>query len=153
MEQVGRDEYSHLSCVANLANQLQHALPSFRIKSVGGLVQQDQFWAMCNRLRQLGQLLHAQRICAYFSITRFTQPNVEERFMGALHGFVSRKPGKFCHISDKANTRHVRQKRIAYRHIADLCSQFSCVSLYIFSKDSRCAGAWTIKSQQRIDEG
>jgi len=103
-------------------------------------------------MRQLGQLLHAQRVCPHFAITSLAQPNVEERLVRALHGFVGRKTGEFSHVTDETNSGHISQERIALGHVADLRTQFANVSLNVFAKDTSGAGVRTVKAKQCVDE-
>ena len=51
-----------LTAVANLAYQFDHAQARRRIESVCRFVEKDQFWTMNDRLRELGELLHAERV-------------------------------------------------------------------------------------------
>ena len=74
---------------------------------------------MRNRLRQLGQLLHAQRVRAHLAITRFAQSHVKECSCARSMASSGRKPGKFRHITYKADASHVGQEGIVFRHIAD----------------------------------
>src|SRR5258708_23745403 len=90
VQQVRRNQYVDFTGISNRAYQLQHALARFRIKTVGRLIEQQQSGTVRDRLRQLGQLLHAQGIGTDFAVSRLSESDIEEGFVGALHGFTCR---------------------------------------------------------------
>ena len=142
-----------LAGVANLAHQLQHAHTRFRIKAVGGLIEQHQPRPVGDGLRQLGQLLHPQRVGPQLAIPRFTQANVEESFVGALHGFTAGQAGKLGHVADEADAAHIGDEGVALRHVADHGAEFAQVALDFFSENAGRACNRFVKPQQSIDQG
>src|SRR6185312_15635371 len=72
--------------------------------------------------------------------------------MGALHRLARRKSGYFCHVPDKANSTHLRNKSVALRHVANLGAQFSKMRANFFSEDARCAREWRVEAKQCIDQ-
>src|SRR5262249_57442666 len=71
------DHDVNLAGIANLFNELNHAASRCGIKAVGRLVKEKMLWSMHNGLRQLGELLHAERRNPQFSITDFPQSHAE----------------------------------------------------------------------------
>ena len=90
-----------IAAVADLLNELDHARARGRIEPVGGLVEKQQLGPVGDGLRQLGGLLHAQRISADRPVADFAQPDIEERFMGALQGVLGGQAGQLRHQRTK----------------------------------------------------
>ena len=85
-QQMRRDHDVHVAAVANLANQLDHAIARRRIQSIGRLVEEYQFRPMSDCLRQLRHLLHAQRIRSDLAVTDLAKTDVKQGFVSALEG-------------------------------------------------------------------
>src|SRR5262249_21286087 len=83
-QQMGRQKDVSLAAVPDLAYQVDHALTSRRVQPIGGLVKKNQTRAVHYRLRQLRQLLHAQRVRAELSVSGFSQADVKQRLVRAL---------------------------------------------------------------------
>ena len=99
-------QQTDIAGLANLANQLDQAFARRRIHPVGRLVQNQDFRAMRNRLRQLRQLLHAERVSAHRPVSRFAQAHIHESLMGPLHRLFGRKSGYLRHVANESNTGH-----------------------------------------------
>ena len=67
-----------------------------RIEPVGGLVEKQQLGPVHDGLRQLGRLLHAQRVSAQRAVAHFAESDVEERFVRAFEGLLGRQAGEFA---------------------------------------------------------
>src|SRR5258708_1706915 len=152
-QQMRRDYDMHLARIANLADQLQHSLPGFRIEPVGGLIQRQQLGAMHQSLGQLDQLFHTQGVGAYFAVTDLTQPDIKESFVSALHRFAGRQAGDLSHIADKPDPAHLRNKGVAFGHVADYRAQASDVATNVTPKDAGGATERRIEAQQGIEQG
>ena len=114
-----RQHYVRLTTVANLANHLDHSLTRRRIQPVRRLVEEDHLRPMHNRLRQLRQLLHAERERIQIAIARFTKTDKEQRFVRAFERGCWPQPRKLGHQAHEMYARHLGDERVALRHIAD----------------------------------
>src|SRR5581483_4873471 len=112
-KQVRGDHDVDFAGVANFTDELQHALPRFRIEAVGRLIEKQQPGAMDQGLCELDRLLHAQRIRAHLAVPHLAQANVEKSFMGALHSVAGRQAGDFRHIANELDAGHLSDKGIA----------------------------------------
>ena len=72
------------AALANVADQPDHALARGRIETVGGLVEKQQPRAVRDGLRQLGELLHAERVLLQLAVARLAQADVEQRLVRAF---------------------------------------------------------------------
>ena len=61
-QKMGAQNDPHFSTVSNLADHADHALSRRRIEPVRRFVENQQLGPVDDRLRQLRQLLHAQRV-------------------------------------------------------------------------------------------
>src|SRR6185437_10113392 len=80
-QEVRAEDDMHLAGIAHFLHQTNHALARGRIETVGGLIEDEQLRPMHDRLRELRELLHTERICAELAITRFSQSDVKESLM------------------------------------------------------------------------
>ena len=71
---------------------MNHALAGDGIEAVGGFVEDEQLGAVCQGLRELDELLHAQRVGADLAVADFAQADVEQCFVRALQGFSGGRP-------------------------------------------------------------
>src|SRR5678816_1759535 len=104
----------------DLADQLEHSLASRRIEPVGGLIQENQLGTMNDRLCQLGQLFHTQRVRTELAISCFAKAHVEKSFMSSLERGAWWQSRKFRHQTNEMNARNISDERIALRHVTDL---------------------------------
>ena len=74
-----------------------------RIEAVGGLVEKQQLGTVRDGLRQLGGLLHAERVGAQRAVADFAQAHIEEGLVRALEGMLGRQAGEFGHQADEAD--------------------------------------------------
>src|SRR5438067_2762932 len=118
-QKVRGDHDVDLTGVANLLDELNHSLARCRIEAVGRLVEKQKFWPMYDGLRQLGKLLHSERVRSELAIADLAEPNVEEGFVRALHRVTWRKPGEFGHITHEAYAGHIRDESVILRHVAN----------------------------------
>ena len=79
----------HLAAVADLLDQADHPLAVRRVEAVGRLVEEQQLRPVDDRLGQLGQLLHAQRVGLELAVARLAETDVEQRLVGPLEGLVA----------------------------------------------------------------
>src|SRR5205807_8227208 len=83
---IPRTSRSTLFPYTTLFRSLDHADAGGRVQAVGGFVQEQQFGAVGDGLRQFGGLLHAERIGTQVAVAHFAQAHVKEGFVGALEG-------------------------------------------------------------------
>src|SRR5277367_2427520 len=127
-QQMRGDEKPDASLFANVLDDLHHALASHGVETVGGLVENEQLWAVHQRLGQFDELLHSQRIGAHFSIADFSEPHIEEGFVGALQSLSRWQAGKLGHIAHKADAAHVSNKGIVLGHVPDALANLRAVA-------------------------
>ena len=65
---------------------------------------------MHDGLRQLGDLLHAERVGAERAVAHLAEADVEERFVRALEGVLGGQAGEFGHQADEAHAAHRAMK-------------------------------------------
>ena len=116
-EEMRGDDQMNAAGVANLADQLDHAGTGRRVQSIGRLIEEQQLRAMRNCLRQLGHLLHSQRVRPEFTIASFTQTDVIKRLVSALDGFRGREAAQFGHHAHESYSTHIGDERIVLGHI------------------------------------
>ncbi len=58
---------------------------------------------MGDRLRQLGELLHAERVGLELAVARLAEADVEQRLVRALERGLGRQPGELGHHADEAH--------------------------------------------------
>src|SRR5437879_3972781 len=80
-QKMGTQNDPHFSSISNLADHADHALSRRRIEPVRRLVENQQLGPVDDRLRQLSQLLHAQRVGPQLPVACFSQSYIEESFM------------------------------------------------------------------------
>src|SRR5947209_19843684 len=67
-QQVRRDHDVHVAGITNFLNELDHAGARRRIEAVGRLIKKYQFGTMRDCLRELGKLLHAERVRSQLAV-------------------------------------------------------------------------------------
>ena len=95
-QQVRGEHQVQIAAVADLLNELDHARARGRIEPVGGLVEKQQLGSVRDGLRQLGGLLHAQRVSADGAVAHFAQSDIEERFVRPFQRMLARQAGQFA---------------------------------------------------------
>ncbi len=65
---------------------------------------------MDDRLRELRELLHAERVSLETAIACFTEADVEEGFMRAFESGFRRQAGQFTHQTHEVNGAHLRDE-------------------------------------------
>ncbi len=70
-EKMRGKQQADIAGLSDFANEFDQALARRRIHAVGWFVQDEDFGAMRNGLRELSQLFHAERIRSHRAITRF----------------------------------------------------------------------------------
>ena len=90
-QQVRRQQNVRRARIAHLADQLQHAIARRRVEAIGGFIEKDQTRAVDDSLRELGELLHAERVGAELAIARFAQANVKQRLVRAFERRIRRQ--------------------------------------------------------------
>jgi len=118
-QQVRRENQVDLLVMRDIANQLEHLVAPFRIHAVGGLVEEQQAGIVDQRLRQLDALLHTGRVLLDVAIARFTETDVVEHFVRALHGVRGRQAAQLAAVGDKGHGVHPRNVGVVLRHVAD----------------------------------
>ena len=68
-----------------------HVADACGVEAVGWLVQNNQLGSVRNRLRELGKLLHPQRIRTQLAIARLAQSHIEQRLVRALQRRIARQ--------------------------------------------------------------
>src|SRR5882757_3536533 len=103
----------------HLANHARHALARGRIETICRLVEDDELRAVDDGLRELGQLLHAERVSTKLAVTGLAQADIEENLMGALQGRFGGKSGELAHHTNERDRGHIGDEGIVFRHEAD----------------------------------
>jgi hypothetical protein len=78
---VRREEYACTSAVADLANERDHATSRWRIETVRGFVENDKFRTVDDRLSELRELLHPERVTIDGPVACFAESDVKESFV------------------------------------------------------------------------
>src|SRR6185312_2091340 len=151
-QRMRRDEEVDTGFLANLLNQLNHALPRNGVETVGGLVEDQQPRPMRQCLRQLGELFHPQRIAVYLAVPDLAQSNVEECFMRAFECLCRRQAGELSHEADEVNATHVADERIVLRHVSNAAADLRPVPVGVEAEDASCPTRRAVKAQQRVDQ-
>ena len=107
---------------------------------------------MNDRLREFGQLLHAQRISIETAITRFAEADVEQRFVRAFERGFRRQARQLGHQPHEMHRAHLRDERIALRHVADQRSDLFRVGADVLAEDVGGAGRRRMKAEQRVNQ-
>jgi hypothetical protein len=123
------------------------------IKPVGGLIQKQQLGTVGDGLRQLGGLLHAQRIGAQGAVAHFAQADVEEGFVGALEGVFARQTRQLGHQPHEAHAAHPGDEGVVLGHVAHQRAHFASMRADVAPEDARGSRSRLVKAQQRVDEG
>src|ERR1700679_2048198 len=112
-------EQTDAAFLADILDELDHALASDGIEAVGRLVKNEQAWAMRQGLGQLDELLHTQRIGVDLAVAGLAQSDVEQRFMGALKRNAGRHAGQLCHVANEAHAAHVADEGVVLEHVTN----------------------------------
>ena len=105
--------------VRDVAHEREHLFAPLRVHAVGRLVEQQQIGIVHQRLRQLDALLHAGRIGLDVAVARFSEADVVQHLVRALHGVGRRQAGQLGAIGDERDGRHAGNLRVVLRHVAD----------------------------------
>ena len=68
----------------DLAHQAEHPLARRGVEAVGRLVEEQQLRAVGDRLGELGELLHAERVGLELAVARLAEADVEQRLVRPL---------------------------------------------------------------------
>src|SRR6185295_8397416 len=96
-QQVGGEDEVDLAGVADVADQLQHALAGRGIEPVGRLVEKEEPGTVNQGLGELGELLHAERVGLDLAVPGFAETDVEERLVGPLERPLGGKARELAH--------------------------------------------------------
>src|SRR2546423_7796270 len=149
---MGGQDDVQVAAIANLLNELNHALSSGRIQTVSRLVQKQETRSVYDGLRELGHLLHSERIRSQIAIPHFTEADVKKRFVRPLHRLLRRQPRDLRHHTDEPYAAHVGNERIVLRHIAEQRSDLTRLRADIESENSRSPGCRRMESEERSDQ-
>jgi hypothetical protein len=105
-----------------------------------------------DRLRELGQLLHAERIRVEFAITCFTETDVEERFVCAFECCFGRQTGQLGHETHEVHGRHLGDERVAFGHITDQRFDLVRVIADVVAEDLCRARGRVMEAEQRVNQ-
>src|ERR1035438_8445286 len=152
-QQVGRDDQVQIAAVANLLDQLNHAQAGRRIEAVGRLVQKQQLGTVRYGLRQLGRLLHAQRVSAQRAVADFTEAHVKERLVRTLQRLGLGQAGEFRHQADEAHAAQGGDLRIVFRHVADQAANRARLAANVAAENTGGSRRRLVKAQQRVQQG
>ena len=152
-QQVGAEDDAEVAGLLHLADHADHALAGGRIEPIGRFVEDDEFRTVDDGLRELGELLHAQRIGPECTVAGFAEPDIKQRLVSALEGGFPRQSRKFSHHADERDGRHAGNERIVFRHEADQGSNAVEVGLDVAAEDAGGTAGRFVESEEGIDEG
>ena len=107
---------------------------------------------MYDGLRELRQLLHAERVGVERAVTSFAQTDVEQRFVCPLKRGFRRKAREFRHERNKANAAHPGDERITLRHVADGGTNLLRSCGDVLAEDARRSRGSGVESEQRMNQ-
>ncbi len=113
---------------------LDHALARHGVEAVGRLIENQQFWTVRQCLRQLDELLHAQRVSADLAVAHFTKPDVKQRLMRSLQRLARGQSGQLRHVAHESHSGHVADEGVVLRHVADALADLRPVEPRIHAK-------------------
>ena len=151
-QKVRGDQQANASLLPNLLQRMDHALARDGIEAVGGFVEDEKLGAVCQGLRQLDELLHAERVGVDLAIAHLAEADVEQCFVRALQRICSGQPGELGHVADKSNAAHVADKRVVLRHVTDALADARAFLPCIDAEDARRAAGRSVETEQCVDE-
>ena len=101
---------------------------------------------------ELCHLLHAERVSSQFAVSRFAEPNVEERFVRALHRGFRRETCELRHHANEPDGGHAGHVGIVFRHVADLVPDFPHPGPDVQPKNPGCSFRRRVKSHKRVNQ-
>ena len=146
------EDQAQVAAIADFPNELDHARARGRIEAVGGLVQEQELGPMRDGLRQLGGLLHAQRIRAQRAVADFAQADVEERFVGPFECVLPRQAGQLRHQPHKTHAAHAGDEGVVLGHVADQAAHLAGVRADVLPEYPRGSRRGLVEAQQRVQQ-
>jgi hypothetical protein len=123
-----------------------------RVETIGRLIEEQQLGPVRDGLRELGELLHPQRILFHLAITRLAQADVKQRFVRSLERGIRGQPGQFRHVADEFHRTHSGDERIVLGHVADEVAHAADPGADVVAGNARGAAKRAVEAEQRIDQ-
>ena len=118
-EEVRREDDADLPRLPDLLDEPDHPLPRRRVEAVRRLVEEEDPRAVGDRLGQLRELLHPERVGLEVPVADLAEADGEERLVGPLERLGSRKARELREHGDVADARDPRDEGVVLGHVAD----------------------------------
>ena len=151
-QQVRRDNDPRLARIPDLADQPQHPETRRRVETVRRFVQKQEARPVGDRLRQLEQLLHAQRIGLDVAVARLAQTDVEEDLVRALESRLGRQPRKLRHQPHETHAGDAGDEGVPLGHVADPPPEFPALGRDVHVEQAGGSRGWLVEAEQGVQE-
>ena len=118
-QEVRREDDADVARVADLADQPEHARRAGGSRPFVGSSRNSSLRPVRDRLRELGELLHAERVGLERPVARLAEADVEERLVRALERLPEGSPESSAIMRTKRTAGHVGDEGVVLGHVAD----------------------------------
>jgi hypothetical protein len=131
--------------------------PSMRWRAEGsrpfvGSSSKQQLRSVRNRLRELGELLHSERIGLELAVARLAEADVEQRLVRPFERRPRRQAGKLGHHAHEADRREAGDERLALRHVAETLPHRAGLGRDVAPEDARPAGRGRVETEDGVEQ-
>ena len=151
-EEMGAEQDVHAVLLLHFLDELEHALAGGGVEAIGGFVEDDEFGAVDNGLRELGHLFHAERVGADFAVARFAEADVKENFVGFFESRGFGQARDFAHQAEEGDGGHVADERIVFGHVADAGFHFAGLGVAVETEDAGAACGGLVEAEEGLDQ-
>ena len=152
-EQVRRDDDRDAELAAGTFDEREHFFAAFGIEAVGGLVEEEEFGIVDERLREFDALLHAGGVGPDESVALFVESDMSQCFGGTFACGGGGEPRHAAHVGHEVGGGHIYRKAIVLGEVADELSDLERMGERVDAEDFDRAGGRGEEAEEDADEG
>src|ERR1019366_2435348 len=152
-EEVRGDDDGDAELSAGAFDEAEHFLAAFGVEAVGGLVEEEEFGIVDERLRELDALLHAGGVAADEAVALLVEADVTERLGGAFARGGGGEAGHAAHVGHEVGGGHIYRKAVVLGEVADELADLERVGERVHAQNFEGTGGGGEEAEEDADEG